>query len=118
MDNPVKRAKEIAFGAPENLRDRALELALNVLWMEGKLEEARAGIGDAPLTIAYDNGGGQKGVRKNPALEAYTQLMAGYTRALKQLCELVGVEEADDGDDMLDAIIAGSAPTRQARTNL
>ena len=109
------RAAAMAEGAPENVRDRARELAENVLWMEAKLANAREVIGRSSVAIPYDNGGGQRGIRKNPAFDGYNSLMSSYTKALKQLCEMLGTEVEDDGDADLDAIIAGAAPTREAR---
>ena len=111
-----ERAEAICAGVPEPTRDRAIELAENVLWMEAKLAEAREAIGRSSVAIPYDNGGGQRGIRKNPAFDGYNALMAQYTRALRQLCEMLGVQEVDtDGDDDLDAIIAPSAKTQGAR---
>lgn len=115
MTDYADRAAALAEGAPENMRDRARELAGNVLWMEGKLANAREVIGRSSVAIPYDNGGGQKGIRKNPAFDGYNSLMSSYTKALKQLCEMLGTEVEDDGDADLDAIIAGAAPTREAR---
>lgn len=115
MTDYADRAAALAEGAPENMRDRARELAENVLWMEQKLKDARRVIGKSSVAIPYDNGGGQKGIRKNPAFDGYNSLMSSYTKALKQLCEMLGTEVEDDGDADLDAIIAGAAPTREAR---
>lgn len=115
MTDYADRAAAMAEGAPENVRDRARELAENVLWMEVKLANAREVIGRSSVAIPYDNGGGQKGIRKNPAFDGYNSLMSSYTKALKQLCEMLGTEVEDDGDADLDAIIAGAAPTREAR---
>lgn len=115
MTDYADRAAAMAEGAPENVRDRARELAENVLWMEAKLEDARRVIGKSSVAIPYDNGGGQRGIRKNPAFDGYNSLMSSYTKALKQLCEMLGTEVEDDGDADLDAIIAGAAPTREAR---
>lgn len=115
MDNNG-RAAEMCSGVPEGIRPRAIELAENVLWMESKLAEAREAIGRSQVAIPYDNGGGQKGIRKNPAFDGYNSLMAQYTRALKQLCEMLGAQEPDEGGDLdLDAIISGAAKTRGAR---
>ena len=110
-----ERAEAICACVPDHTRDRAVELCENVLWMEGKLAEAREVIGRSSVAIPYDNGGGQRGVRKNPAFDGYNSLMSSYTKALKQLCEMLGVQEVDDGDDDLDAILAGTAKTRQTR---
>lgn len=115
MTDYADRAAALAEGAPENVRDRARELAENVLWMEAKLEDARRVIGKSSVAIPYDNGGGQKGIRKNPAFDGYNSLMSSYTKALKQLCDMLGTEVEDDDDADLDAIIAGAAPTREAR---
>lgn len=115
MTGYADRAAALAEGAPENMRDRARELAENVLWMEAKLDDARRVIGKSSVAIPYDNGGGQRGIRKNPAFDGYNSLMSSYTKALKQLCEMLGTEVEDDGDADLDAIIAGAAPTREAR---
>lgn len=116
MAEPLsKRAKEISASLPEPTRSRAVELAENVLWMESKLANAREVIGKSSVAIPYDNGGGQRGIRKNPAFDGYNSLMSSYTKALKQLCEMLGVQEVDDGDDDLDAILANTAKTRATR---
>lgn len=117
MTDYADRAAALAEGAPENMRDRARELAENVLWMEAKLANAREVIGRSSVAIPYDNGGGQKGIRKNPAFDGYNSLMSSYTKALKQLCEMLGVKEVEDGDDDLDAILASTAKTRASRAN-
>ena len=108
-------AETICSSVPLSTRPRAVELARNVLWMERKLEEARDDIADAPLAVEYDNGGGQRGTRKNPEIDAYNALMSNYVRALKQLCEMLGAQEVEDGDDDLDAILASTAKTRATR---
>lgn len=114
MDNRA-RAESICSSLPEPTRARAVELAENVLWMESKLANAREVIGKSSVAIPYDNGGGQRGIRKNPAFDGYNSLMSSYTKALKQLCEMLGVQEVEDGDDDLDAILANTSKTRQTR---
>ena len=110
------RAESICASLPEPTRARAVELAENVLWMESKLANAREVIGKSSVAIPYDNGGGQRGIRKNPAFDGYNSLMSSYTKARKQLCEMLGVQEVEDGDDDLDAILAGTAKTRATRS--
>ena len=110
------RAESICASLPEPTRARAVELAENVLWMEAKLANAREVIGRSSVAIPYDNGGGQRGIRKNPAFDGYNSLMSSYTKALKQLCEMLGAQEPEEGGDLdLDAIISGAAKTRGAR---
>lgn len=61
----------------------------NVSWMKVKLDDAREHIGDEGITVEYDNGGGQTGVRENPAFRAYEALwktyLSGLDALLKQL---------------------------------
>lgn len=58
--------------------------------MCSKLEETKQELEHQPLVIAYDNGGGQSGTRKNPAYEAYNQLMRTYTSTLREYRDIVG----------------------------
>ena len=117
MSDARARAESICSSLPEPTRARAVELAATGLWMEAKLPNAREGIGRSSVAIPYDNGGGQRGIRKNPAFDGYNSLMSSYTKALKQLCEMLGVQEVESGDDDLDAIIANTSKTRASRAN-
>ena len=67
----------------------AAELEAEVTWQAARLAEARALIKNAPIVIAYDNGGGQKGVRKNPAYEAYSQLFASFVKGMQALDQVL-----------------------------
>lgn len=79
---------------PEDYRAHAQELAEQLDFMRERLEDTRLALDGAPLVIAYDNGGGQKGVRKNPAFDAYNSLMKTYIQTLGELRELVGKQGA------------------------
>ena len=72
----------------------------NVCWMKLKLEDARADISEDGLTVEYDNGGGQKGVREHPAFKAYEALWKSYCAGLQillsQLPEAAGNQNAGD----------------------
>jgi hypothetical protein len=54
----------------------------NICWMQIKLDDARAEIGEDGLLTEYDNGGGQSGVRQNPAFKAYEALWKSYCTGL------------------------------------
>ena len=82
------KAAELVSGV-KVLHDEALELAESVLFMAKKLKESRRLMTNEPLVIDYDNGGGQKGIRENPHYVAFEHLMATYTKALRQLTEIV-----------------------------
>ena len=90
MADARSRAEAICASLPEPTRARAVELAENVLWMESKLANAREVIGKSSVAIPYDNGGGQRGIRKNPAFDGYNALMASYTKAVRQLTDILG----------------------------
>lgn len=59
----------------------------NVAWMRVKLAETREQIADEPLTVKYDNGGGQQGTKENPIYNAYESLWKTYKSALQLLME-------------------------------
>lgn len=104
-------AESICEGIPEKLRPYAVELAENVVFQCRKLAETRAAMANSnqQLIVAYNNGGGQRGVRKNPIYEAYNQLMANYRKSLQQLTELLqtyGMKDAKSEDSPLARILA------------
>lgn len=73
-----------------NINRHVDELAEQLEFMRGRLIEAREQLDGAPIVMAYDNGGGQKGIRKNPAFDAYSQLMRTYTHTLAEYREAGG----------------------------
>lgn len=106
MDDIRGQAEEMCAHVPDATRDRVVELAENVLWMERKLAAARRLIGSTSVAIKYDNGGGQSGIRRNPAYDGYNALMSGYSKAVRQLTDMLG-GTGSDGDVDLDAIFSG-----------
>lgn len=58
----------------------ALELAENIVFLADKLARTRALINNMEVVIPYDNGGGQKGIRENPAFTAYEKLVRTYSK--------------------------------------
>ncbi len=107
----MTEAESICACIPEKLRPYATELAENVVFQCRKLAETRSAMqkSNQQLVVAYDNGGGQRGVRKHPIYEAYNQLMANYRKSLAQLTELLqtyGMEEVREEDSPLARILA------------
>lgn len=105
----MKTADELCSSMPEDIRPHAIELAENVLFMEGKLKDTRRGLANQQVVIPYDNGGGQKGIRKNPVFEGYNQLMANYRKSLDQLVALLrdyGGARLEEADTPLARILA------------
>ena len=104
-------AERICACIPEAIRPYATELAENVIFQCRKLAETRRAMDNSKqqLVVAYNNGGGQQGVRKSPIYEAYNQLMANYRKSLEQLTQLLqtyGMEDAREEDSPLARILA------------
>lgn len=83
-------ASKICADVDSRIRPQATVLAEQVIFMAKKLKETKAELRDQPLTIEYDNGGGQTGIRENPAFTAYEKLLATYTRSLTALRDVIG----------------------------
>lgn len=107
----MTEAESLCAGIPEELRPYAVELAENVVFQCHKLAETRRAMdrNGTQLIVAYNNGGGQQGIRKNPIYEAYNQLMANYRKSLAQLTDLLrtyGMRDAEADDSPLMRILA------------
>jgi hypothetical protein len=86
-------AQRMCQGLAEPAYGRAVELAENILCMEQVLRDTRPAVLSAPMVIEYDNGGGQRGVRKNPVHEMYNATMRQYVTAVDKFVQLVGVAQ-------------------------
>lgn len=98
----MNEAETICQHVRPDLRPRATELAENILFMESKLRETRNGIARSQVVIDYDNGGGQKGIRRNPAFDGYNALLRSYCTALSQLEHMLGEDAPAEARPMLD----------------
>lgn len=78
---------------PEHERKDARELSENILFMRRKLRETRLGLEGASVVVPYDNGGGQTGIRKNPAFAEYRDLLKSYQSALMCLRQMLGLDQ-------------------------
>jgi hypothetical protein len=88
-----KLAKFLAKNGLDNKKIKSLDPVIsNVSWMKSKLDDAREAIGEEGITVEYDNGGGQSGVRENPAFRAYEALWKTYLSGLDMLIKLLPVE--------------------------
>lgn len=83
-------ASKICASVDSRIRPQATVLAEQVIFMAKKLKESKAGLRDQTIVIPYDNGGGQTGIRENPAFTAYEKLLATYTKSLTALRDVIG----------------------------
>ena len=74
----------------------------NVSWMKAKLDDSRTLIKNSNIVVPYDNGGGQKGIRENPAFRGYESLWKSYTQGMNRILDTLPEEEAKslDYEDM------------------
>ena len=79
---------------PEHERKDARELSDNILFMRQRLKETRIGLEGQPVVIPYDNGGGQTGIRANPAYTEYEKLLRSYQSAILCLRQVLGIEQS------------------------
>ena len=75
----------------------------NIAWMKVKLDDARAVIAASNIVISYDNGGGQNGIRENPAFKGYEALWKSYMAGLEKILEELPEEERASAADVADA---------------
>lgn len=109
MATRAVKTAELVENVPEQVRPLVAELADNVLFMRRKLAETRRGIRKEQIVIPYDNGGGQQGIRENPAFKGYHALLASYRKSLEELVTLLerhGGFERTDYDSPLSRILA------------
>jgi hypothetical protein len=64
----------------------------NVAWMKIKLDQAREKIKSSGIVMPYDNGGGQTGIRENPAFKGYEALWKSYMAGMSKLLEAMPPE--------------------------
>ena len=93
------RVRLLLNGIPRSKRKQANSLAEHAIAIEDKLRDTREKIWGMDVVIPYDNGGGQKGLRENPAYRAYASLLSSYQKVLNQLD---GLNEEDKSASMFD----------------
>lgn len=90
MKRLKKLLKDAGVSAP---RMKMLEPVIeNVAWMKIKLDQAREKIKNSGIVMPYDNGGGQTGIRENPAFKGYEALWKSYMAGMSKLLEAMPPE--------------------------
>ena len=72
-------------------------IILNTAWMKAKLDDAMEAIKNSNIVIAYDNGGGQKGIRENPLFKGYEALWKSYMLGMNKILDSLPPEAAQVG---------------------
>lgn len=68
-------------------------VVINCAFMKVKLDEAREEIKYETITVDYDNGGGQKGIRENPIFKAYESLWKSYMIGMDKILAIIPEEQ-------------------------
>lgn len=79
-------------GIAERKINALLPVIENTAWIKVKLDDAREYIRSASVVISYDNGGGQTGLRENPALRAYESLWKSYMAGMNRILDVFPAE--------------------------
>lgn len=64
----------------------------NLATMADKLDEIAEQLPEAPLTVEYENGEHQRGVRENPIFKTYENLYSSYQNGMNKIIKMI-----DDG---------------------
>ena len=101
---------------PEHTRADVEKLAKSVLFMRGKLADAEKGMANEQIVIPYDNGGGQVGIRANPAFSEYEKLLKCYMSTLAELREILEKYKVAPAPPKVTAV-AGNSKWKQRASN-
>ena len=71
----------------------------NVSWMRAKLDDSRSLIKNSNIVVPYDNGGGQKGIRENPACKGYEALWKAYMQGMNRILDTLPPEQIQEATD-------------------
>ena len=71
----------------------------NVSWMRAKLDDSRDLIKNSNIVMPYDNGGGQRGIRENPAFKGYESLWKAYMQGMNRILDTLPPEQIQAATD-------------------
>ena len=71
----------------------------NVSWMRAKLDDSRDLIKNSNIVMPYDNGGGQRGIRENPAFKGYESLWKAYMQGMNRILDTLPAEQIQEAAD-------------------
>jgi len=91
-----KKLRELTSSMSEDEHALIDSLLHNAAWLQVKLDNTRTLLTDQEILIEYDNGGGQRGMRKNPGFDGYRQLLTSYTTTIKTIRDMLPEGEDDD----------------------
>ena len=98
-----EKKRIIAILKEANISSRRMEMLKpvieNVSWMRAKLDDSRDLIKNSNIVMPYDNGGGQKGIRENPAFKGYESLWKAYMQGMNRILDTLPAEQIASAED-------------------
>ena len=82
-------------GVSERRMQTLAPIIENVSWMRAKLDDSRELIKNSNIVMPYDNGGGQRGIRENPAFKGYESLWKAYMQGMNRILDTLPPEQID-----------------------
>lgn len=95
ISSEIDRLSKIFKNISEDKAGLVKELIQNAAYSAVTLRELQKNITEMGAVMEYNNGGGQKGIRISPALQAYNKLLATYNTTVKQLVGLLPKSEQE-----------------------
>lgn len=92
--NRIKRLLKQS-GATEDRISLLDPVIINTAWMKVKLDDTMATIKESQVCLPYDNGGGQKGIRRNPLFDGYESLWKSYNAGMARITESLPPQNAE-----------------------
>ena len=80
-------------GISQRRMDMLKPVIENVSWMRAKLDDSRDLIKSSNIVMPYDNGGGQRGIRENPAFKGYESLWKAYMQGMNRILDTLPPEQ-------------------------
>ena len=89
----------IDAGISERRMQTLAPIIENVSWMRAKLDDSRQLIKNSNIVVPYDNGGGQKGIRENPAFKGYEALWKAYMQGMNRILDTLPPEVVQEATE-------------------
>ena len=90
-----RRMQKLLSGVPEAKIKMLAPIIENIAWQRVKLDDARDKIAGTSIVVAYNNGGGQRGVHENPAFKGYEALWKSYMQGMDKILAAMPEEAAE-----------------------
>lgn len=101
--NMIRRELKKAKISPHKMK--LLETVIeNTAFMKAKLDQVIEQAAMADIVVEYDNGGGQKGIRKNPIFEGYRGLWQSYMMGMGRILDAMPDEQKAEVESKVEEV--------------